>query len=174
MSETVYPGALDNITPTEFRNSPSLASVLNAIQETIGITGAFNFGVPTAIVSGELGTDFTVTGSNQTLLPIPSLAIGNWVINFSGLVQIESSGGFADVGVQTAGGTAHATFTGASGSTLQSPTAGFIGPLSFSCVANVTVAGTMSLEVVGGGTVTMKAQNALLMSATGFTAIGFL
>jgi hypothetical protein len=43
MSNSVFPGAYDNIAAGNARTTPSLASVLNALQQAIGTTGAPKF-----------------------------------------------------------------------------------------------------------------------------------
>jgi Pectate lyase superfamily protein len=95
MSFTQWPGAYDNLVAGpdgSLRDDPSLASVLNALQQTIGLRGAFNFGnVGNAVVrlaSATAGIDeITIFGStlaHQTItLPTPTGPATNTVKNLS-------------------------------------------------------------------------------------------
>ena len=64
MSNTSWPGAYDNLTPTTLRDAPSLASVLNALQQALGTTAAWNF--LQAAISHSGNTTDTVFSTEMT------------------------------------------------------------------------------------------------------------
>lgn len=101
------------------------------------------------------------TGSDQTLLTTASLAVGTWLINASFIWEAAATGNNA--GISMIDGTATATFTGQNAGGGSAYDASIDVPGSLTCLAHITVAGTLIVQGL--------AQNTGTWLSAGYTAV---
>jgi hypothetical protein len=124
---------------------------------------------PLVSKAGALAVAYTVTTTPTTFLTTASLAIGTWLVIFTGTVSLNNNVTNAFTTVSVLAGTATATFAGpAEGVFQNSPGSNTdTGVIALSCIVTVTAAGTLVFEAVG------TAASALIAAtpATGYTAV---
>jgi hypothetical protein len=105
-------------------------------------------------VAGVIGADFNVTTAMQTFLSTGSLAVGLWMVTFTGQGYMPL-GQNSSLTVQVVIGTAAGSFSGPTGTQILWGAAGQIAantyPLSFTCFANITAPGALALQAIGVG-----------------------
>lgn len=138
-----------------------------------GGTNGAAVGVVSPPLAGVLGADQALVAATDTLvLTTAALAVGTWLVHMS--AEIVNGGAVAsDALINVALGTATATFSGPIAADGEIPgVAGQSVGLAFSCLAIVTVAGTLQLRATSVQAATVK-QNATAGGAravTGYTA----
>jgi hypothetical protein len=142
-----------------------------------GITG--NTGAtPTPAVAlswaaGSIASNVGLPGSSDTpIFSTASLAVGTWLVNV--FVTAESGASASTVEIKMLAGTATATLAGAQSAASVSGATDYEAHVSLSCIAVITVAGT--LEVVGvcstsSGTALAYTTTNVYPAATGYTAL---
>lgn len=121
-------------------------------------------------LSGNIGSSVGTTANTlMKVMDTASLAVGTWLINFS--ILIGGSAGYVTVGASVAADTATATITGQPGAGCEI-NAGDSSQLSISCVAVVTVAGTLQLEIQSTAIINIYATDQTTFNnSTGYTAL---
>ena len=162
--------------PTGYTGNTGPASVVTGPtgpQGTVGPTGA----TPTLpYQAGTLGSPYTPTSTLTTFLTTASLGVGTWLISFSGTVGYSvTTGTLAEIVINT--GTATATFVGPQSVSSESYFGGTISynsnvNVAFTCVAVVTVAGTLVFQAIGSlATIYAVSPTHAYAAATGYTAV---
>jgi hypothetical protein len=133
---------------------------------------AWNLPTPVhQVLSGSLGGDVALPAATlTTVLTTASLGVGTWLLTAAVTVLIAGTGGNLDA--TCAVGTATATFTGAQ-SQSQRLVASTPGPVTFSTVVVVTVAGTILVRIKSINAATAKALTITdsYANASGYTAL---
>jgi hypothetical protein len=100
VTDTSYPGAYDDLVPGvdgSQRDNPSLASVINAIQQVLGLEGDYNFG--TGIVESVVaGTNVTVDDTDPANPVVSAAGGGGGYTSLTGPGQGESPGSLTQEG----------------------------------------------------------------------------
>lgn len=101
-----------------------------------------------------------------TVITTPSLAIGTWLLTFTGMFQSNTAG--ATLTAQVAAGTATASFSGPSYEQMLLTVASTGYPVTYTCIATITAAGTIAFQAT-----CTDAGNALAISgsSTGYVAV---
>jgi hypothetical protein len=145
-------------------------------QDFTGAIGAAGIG-PNArtTLSGSISTDVSLTASTLvTIMSSASLAVGLWLVTFNTLISNNSAG--VTIDVEAVAGTATATLTGATSSSVKVPGSDAV-TAALAFVVNVTGAGTLTFQAQpGASTCTAKAKsiNQTWLNATGYTAVPLL
>lgn len=113
--------------------------------------------------AGTLGTNYTTSGAGGTFLTTASLAVGTWLVNFTGVI---GGGATASATYQVFNGSATVTFTGATSGQAATPSS-LDQSVSLSFLATVTGAGTLTFQA---STVTQDVTF-IAGGATGYVAI---
>ncbi len=101
-----------------------------------------------------------------TVITTPSLAIGTWLLTFTGLFDSLTAG--ATLTAEVAAGTATATFSGPSNEVIDLAVASTDYVTTYTCIATITAAGTIVFEASCSSAGTALANGGV---STGYTAV---
>jgi hypothetical protein len=141
-------------------------------------TALTNLGIA-QFASGNIGSNVSLTSGGATVITTASVAVGTWRVEVGITCQNGTINGAGEYEASIAVGTATATLTGRLSASGSSPSLGNavnqVASLSLSCIAVVTVAGTLVVtgrsSTTGGTPAAVAATpTSSLAGATGYTA----
>jgi hypothetical protein len=159
-----------SVVPVITVNGKGLITAVSTATITPASIGAVPQTTPQA---GSLASDYPVTTTLATFLTTASLGVGTWLIHFQGVVETTSASAVAvEGGINL--GTATATFSGSESFATAMPSSVDSDgtAIGLSCLAVITVAGTLVFQAKGSASTTIKASTPVnsYANATGYTA----